>query len=46
MSTKVIRIGERTYNQLAENGKWQDSMDAIILRLLQKAGCADKEVGK
>jgi predicted CopG family antitoxin len=46
LSTKVIPIGEQTYNKLTEHGKWRDTMDDIILRLLQKAGCAGKEVGK
>lgn len=31
---KLVRIKDSTYNELAKRGKWSDTMDSIIQRLL------------
>jgi hypothetical protein len=31
---KLIRVKESTYQKLAERGYWRDTMDSIIMRLL------------
>jgi hypothetical protein len=33
--TKVIRVKEQTFEELTQRGKWSDTMDMIISRLLQ-----------
>ena len=33
--TKVIRVKDRTFETLIAEGKWTDTMDDIISRLLQ-----------
>jgi hypothetical protein len=33
--TKVIRVKEQTFKELIERGKWSDTMDMIISRLLR-----------
>jgi hypothetical protein len=33
--TKVIRVKEQTFEELIQRGKWSDTMDMIISRLLQ-----------
>jgi hypothetical protein len=31
---KLVRIRDSTYNELAKRGKWKDTMDSIIQRLM------------
>ena len=33
--TKLIRVNEKTHKLLADNGSYGDSMDSIILRLME-----------
>ena len=33
---KLVRIKDSTYNELARRGKWSDTMDSIIQRLLHQ----------
>jgi hypothetical protein len=33
--TKVIRVTEETFEELIKRGKWSDTMDIIISRLLR-----------
>jgi hypothetical protein len=33
---KLVRIRDSTYNELAKRGKWDDTMDSIIQRLLHQ----------
>ncbi len=33
--TKLIRLKDRTYQELASRGSWKDTMDAIVARLLK-----------
>ena len=35
--SKLIRVNDSTYEKLAKYGHWDDTMDTIIKRLLQKA---------
>jgi hypothetical protein len=32
--SKIIRVKNRTYERLARLGKWGETMDGIVLRLL------------
>ena len=34
---KFVRISDSTYKELSEYGKWSDTMDSLILRLLNTA---------
>jgi hypothetical protein len=34
--TRVIRIKEETFEELAKYGKWSDTMDMIISRILKQ----------
>jgi hypothetical protein len=34
---KLIRVSDSTYKELAKDGKWSDTMDSLIVRLLNKA---------
>jgi hypothetical protein len=34
--SKVIRVKNQTYQELASRAKWTDTMDEIISKLLQK----------
>ena len=40
--TKLIKLSDSTYYKLAEHGKWADSMDDIVKRLIREAECARK----
>src|SRR5215211_6533006 len=33
---RLVRVRDCTYNELAKRGKWNDTMDSIIQRLLQQ----------
>jgi hypothetical protein len=33
--TKVIRVKDQTFDKLTEHGKWSDTMDTIVSRLLK-----------
>jgi hypothetical protein len=34
---KLIRLEESTYKELGQYGRWEDTMDTIVRRLLQEA---------
>lgn len=34
--SKLVRITDSTYDELAKHGQWNDTMDSIIQRLLHK----------
>jgi hypothetical protein len=35
--SKLIRLEDSTYKELSQYGRWEDTMDTIIRRLLQEA---------
>lgn len=34
---KLIRLEDSTYKELGQYGRWEDTMDTIVRRLLQEA---------
>ena len=38
---KVIKVSDRTYEKLAKNGTWSDTMDAIIERLINQTSVGE-----
>jgi hypothetical protein len=34
---KLIRVSDSTYKELGDFGKWSDTMDSLIVRLLNEA---------
>ena len=34
--TKVIRVGNKTFDELTKHGKWSDTMDTIVSRILKR----------
>ena len=40
--TKLIKLSDSTYDRLAEHGKWADSMDDIVKRLIKEADRASR----
>ncbi len=33
---KLIRVSDSTYKELAKHGNWSDTMDSLIVRLLNE----------
>ena len=46
MMTKLIRVKESTYQELAKFGQWFDTMDSIIAKLLCDVKSEDKKGNK
>jgi hypothetical protein len=44
--THVIRIKDETFEELTRRGKWQDTMDNIISRVLKQAATSKKGSNK
>ena len=42
--TKVIRVRDSTFEELIRRGKWSDTMDAIVIKLLKKEGEENKKI--
>jgi predicted CopG family antitoxin len=41
---KLIKVSDSTYYKLADHGKWADSMDDIVKRLMKEAGFGRKNL--
>lgn len=41
--TKLIRVKDHTYDELVKMAKWSDTLDELIMKLLEKQG---KEVSQ
>jgi hypothetical protein len=41
--TKLIRVKDHTYDELVKKAKWSDTLDELIMKLLEQQG---KEVSQ
>jgi hypothetical protein len=44
--TKVIRVKDSTFEELIKRGKWSETMDAIVSKLLKEGEKDNKKIDR